>query len=206
MSSFKRIYRNALCIVGLAAVFSGKAVAEATIDLHDPLRGITFYSVQLSTDSLPELQVGPGRFSPDDLMTMGISVLIFDETADPEEYVLWLRHDGPARWLVDVRISPIRIMGDDQVLAPMPLHMLRQQRGKDSGPFVEKLEFALTPEQFDALLASDSFSIQLATLLGAVEKTLTDAERDTLEQFRKDAITRHQESRTGLAAVSPSSK
>ena len=193
--------RGLLCAAIVVAGFAGKAQAEAIIDLHDPLRGITFYSVQLSTDKLSALQIGPGRFSADDLMTMGISVLIFDETAEPEEYVLWLRHDGPARWLVDIRMSPIRISGDSEVLAPMPLHVLRQDAGKDAGPFVEKLEFSLTPAQFNALVESEEISVQLATLLGAVEKTLTATEKDSLLQFREDAIKRHKESRRGLASL-----
>jgi hypothetical protein len=183
------------------SMLSGKALSNAIVDLHDPLRGITFYSIQLSTDDLRDLEVGPGRFSDKDLMTMGVSALIFDENSQPNEYILWLRHDGPARWLVDVRMSPIRLVGDTETLAPLPLHILRQEQGKDSGPFVEKLEFALRPEEFDMLLQSESVVVQLSTLLGAIEKTLSDEELAAIRTFKADAIGRHKQSRSGLASL-----
>jgi hypothetical protein len=196
--------KKLLCLGVLILVMTGPARADdagVIVDVRDPLRGITFYSVQLSTDTLIELQIGPGRFSTEDVMTLGVSALMFDENARPDEYVLWLRHDGPARWLTDVTTLPLKIAGVAEPLTPTPLHVLRQDQGKDAGPFVEKLEFALTPEQFEEMLESESLTLQLSTLLGTVEKVLSEAERDAMRGFQQDAIQRHQRARTGLAAL-----
>lgn len=193
--------KKLVCISVLLLATTGVIRAETIVDVRDPLRGITFYSVQLSSDNLVELQIGPGRFSSDDVMTLGISALMFDENSRPDEYVLWLRHDGPARWLTDVTTPPLKIAGVAEPLTPTPLHVLRQDQGKDAGPFVEKLEFALTPEQFEEMLAADSLTLQLATLLGTVEKVLSEAERAAMQSFQQDAVQRHQRARTGLAAL-----
>lgn len=188
----------AVALVGAITV-SATAAAQGIIEIRDPLRGVTFYSVQISTDQLSELQVGPGRFSDDDRMTLGVSAFVFDELLAPSDYTIWLRHDGPRRWLTGENNRPLVIDFGASSIRPIPLHVLSPTLVTDNGPFVEKLEFALRPDEFQSLVNSIDPVLELTTLLGRIEKPLAAAEVKALKKFDATVLTKRGSGGTGLA-------
>lgn len=166
------------------------SAAPELFESHDPLRGVTFYSAQVSTDRLEKMQTQLGVFSGKDLMTVGISVFVFDESDTVDEYLLWLRHDGPKRWFVANLDSPLAIVADDRVIKLTPLHVSRADKERETGPFVEKLEFSISPEQFQLLKNAKRVTLELLTGLGTVEKALTDKELELISRFNDSVYIR----------------
>ncbi|NJN52725.1 MAG: hypothetical protein HC809_14205 [Gammaproteobacteria bacterium] len=193
--------RRKLWLLIVALVVTLPAQARSFTEVRDPLRGVTYYSAHISTDPLSALQTRGGGFVGADRVTLGISALFFDEEMAAEEYVLWLRHDGPRRWLAGNVRQPFVLEVDGVKTTPMPLHVLRAKDGDEPGMFVEKLEFAVDSEAFHKLLGAASISIQLSTLLGTVEKTLTDGERGVFRTFYERAQSRQAGAIDAIAAT-----
>ncbi len=136
-------------------------------------------------------------------MTLGFSAFFFDESDAVDEYVLWLRHDGPRRWVSGDVQRPLTLDLDGDATTHAPFHMLRPSGTSDSDLFVEKMEFALDPQSFQSLLDADAVALELRTLLGTVEKRLSVAERDAIQGFHERVGSRHSEVKPSLAATSP---
>ncbi len=174
---------TALSLIFLLALGSPRAESQATTEMRDSLRGVTFYSLQISTDSMTSLQTQGGLFAQSDLMTLGVSALVFDEGGSVEEYVLWLRHDGPRSWFTADLEQPLTLRIDDTSWQSAPLHTSRPSGRDASGPLVEKLEFVVAVDDFQSLLSADAVTVELATVLGTVEKALSESERLALRRF-----------------------
>lgn len=187
---------RSLILVATVAILSILATrpadAQAFTEFRDPLRGVTFYSVQIATDPLMSLQHEGGSFSSSDEMTLGLSAFFFDESDTIDDYVLWLRHDGPRRWFTGSRLLPLEIIIDDTTRTPPPLHTLGA-KADEIGPFVEKLEFTLHPGELEALFDADTVTLHLNTLLGSLDKTLSREEKEAMRRFRDRANTVHAE-------------
>lgn len=171
----------ALCV----AILSTAVNAQPYTEVRDQARGATYLSVQISTDSLSEIQAEGGRFSNLDEMTLGLSALFFDEFSHVTDFVMWLRHDGPRRWLTGDKPEPVNITMDNQTVELIPMHMSRPQQPPHEGPFIEKLEFSLSPELFRKVISSSAVTIDLRTFQGLVSKRLTDREIQILNDFQK---------------------
>ena len=174
--------------------------AQAVTEMHDPLRGVTFYSVQISTDPTTALQTTGSLFGESDLMTLGLSAFFFDESGTIDEYVLWLRHDGPRSWFTSNLEFPLTLWLDGEKWQSAPLHVSRPAGSGESGPFIEKLEFVLETNDLKTLLAADSATIELVTAMGTVEKTLSASERSALRRFHDRVLTRSAETQSVGAA------
>jgi len=192
---------NTRTILTAAALLTGAAMstprdadAQAFTEFRDPLRGVTFYSVQISTDPMKTLQHEGSKFSETDQMTLGLSAFFFDESDTIDEYVLWLRHDGPRRWFAGSKLYPLDLVVDDTIKTPQPLHTLRPN-AREAGPFIEKLEFALQPTELESVLYADNVMLELRTLLGSLEKTLSREEIDAMKLFKERVIALHDEAR-----------
>ncbi len=192
-----------LLMIALFPLLPLHAEAQSSTEFRDPIRGVTFYSMHVSTDSLTALQMEGSGFSSADRMTLGFSAFFFDESDTVDEYVLWLRHDGPRRWLAADLQRPLTLDLDGVVTVHAPFHMLRPSGSSDSDLFVEKMEFALDPESFQSLLDADAVALELKTLLGTVEKRLSAAERGAIRSFHERVGSRHAEVKPALAATSP---
>lgn len=182
-----------VCLLTLAPL---RAESQAATEVRDSLRGITFYSLQISTDSMTSLQTQGSLFAQSDLMTLGFSALFFDESDTVEEYVLWLRHDGPRRWFTSDLEQPLTLRLDDVRWQSAPLHISRPAGRDGSGPLVEKLEFVVTADEFQALLNADAVTIELVTVLGTVVKALSESERLALRGFETRVKSRHIETQS----------
>lgn len=175
------------------------AHAQAFTEFRDPLRGVTFYSVQISSDPLTELQGAGSQFGEEDKMTLGLSAFFFDESDVVDDYVLWLRHDGPRQWFTGNNPQPLRTVIDGEPMDFSPLHATKPGMALGAGPFVEKLEFEFLPPEFHALAKSDSVTLELTTLLGVVEKSLSNTELEAIRSFDRRVRQRHEEAMTSLS-------
>ena len=169
-----------LCVLILSATAHGQPYTEA----RDPLRGVTYFSVQVSTDQLVNIQLEGGRFSDSDEMTLGLSAFFFDELNAVTDFVMWLRHDGPRKWFTGYEPEPVTITIDKQDIELIPLHILRPQPSPHDGQFIEKIEVSLSPELFREMIESSSVTIGLRTFQGLVSKRLTDDEIQILNEFQ----------------------
>ena len=165
--------RPALMLIALLPVL---ALGQATMELRDPLRGVTLYTLQISTDPMTEVQVQGGLFADNDLMTLGISALVFDDSS-VSEYVLWLRHDGPRRWFAGAASPPLTIKAGDLLIEPTPIHRSQRSVTKGRG-LVEKLEFRLSPGDLAEIVAASSVSVDLQTVLLAADDRLVQEHLD----------------------------
>ena len=169
------------------------ANAQAFTEIRDPLRGVTLYSAQISSDPTTSLQAAGSVFSSSDRMTLGFSAFFFDESDAVDEYVMWLRHDGPRRWFASERERPLKLYIDDEELELALQHSTRPASEATSGPLVEKKEFVLTPDMFESLLTADEVSVELVTSLGVVVKELNDGEQAAISRFKEIVLRRHSE-------------
>lgn len=183
-SSAKTQLRSLL--LGALCVLPGTSLhAEALTESRDPVRGVSFYSVQLESAPLWQIQTAGSRFSPDDAITVGLSAMVSDDNAQVMEYILWLRHDGPRSWLLGALDQPLTIQLEDRRLLPLPLHVARQTGDSVPEPYIEKLEFALPPRLVKILLDEPSVVLKLETALGEVQKPLEPHMIETLRELTR---------------------
>lgn len=185
----------------LSTVQPAHAQTQTSTEVRDPLRGVTFFSTSVSTDSLIALQMRGSSFSSSDTMTLGFSAFLFDESETVDEYVLWLRHDGPRRWLAGDIKRPLTLYLDGVATDYAPFHLLRPRDNSNRDMFVEKLEFALNPKSFQALLTASEVTLELRTLLGAVKKTFSSAELELLRTFDARVGSERSDGKSVLAGV-----
>jgi len=174
--------------MSLAALFATSILGVASAnslprtEVRDPVRGVSFNSIEVSQQAINSLEVIEGTFGDTDSLVVGMSALSFDESAGVDEYILWLRHEGRTWLRFDVD-QPVTFKVDGQKLA------LEQMRA--SQPFVgssnrmfEKVEFRVNEAAFEQLVQGDEISITLRSDSGTVEKTLTKEEIDRIRLFR----------------------
>jgi len=151
-------------------------------EIRDPVRGVSFDSIEISAQMINSTEVIEGTFGDSDSLVIGMSALSFDESDGVDEYILWLRHEG-RRWLRFDIDQPVSFEVDGLEL---PLEQLRA-----SQPFVgtasrmfEKVEFRLDEATIDRLVKGDEISITLRSDSGVVQKTLGTDEIERIREFR----------------------
>lgn len=184
-----------------------KAVSQGLIEIRDPLRGVTFYSIQISSDPMNKLQTRDNLFTEQDRMTLGISALFFDESKTVDEFVLWFHHEGPRSRFSTAASNPLTIRFSDMDAQPRLLHITNSGQAENSGMLTEKLEFTLSAQEFLPIMDSDSVSLELATAVGTIVKTLGYADIDAIRQFDTRVRKRHtwmNTAKTGQSYISTS--
>lgn len=174
--------------LSLTALFASSMLGAASAnslprtEVRDPVRGVSFNSIEVSQQPINSLEVIEGTFGDTDSLVVGMSALRFDESEGVDEYILWLRHEGRT-WLRFDIDQPVSFEVDGQKLA------LEQMRA--SQPFVgssnrmfEKVEFRVNRAAYEQLVRGDEISITLRSDSGIVEKTLTKEEIDRIRLFR----------------------
>jgi len=171
---------TALFATSLFGVASASSMPRT--EIRDPVRGVSFDSIEISDQMVNSLDVIEGTFGDSDSLVVGMSALSFDESAGVDEYILWLRHEG-RRWLQFDIDQPVLFEVDGLEL---PLEQMRA-----SQPFVgtasrmfEKVEFRLDAAAIDRLVQGDEISITLRSDSGVVEKTLGKDEIERIREFR----------------------
>ncbi|MEM9529856.1 MAG: hypothetical protein AAGA23_02935 [Pseudomonadota bacterium] len=170
-------------VIGAAALLiAGQVSAGALTEFHDPQRGLKFSSIQMPAVSLVALQEMDGKFVASDELVMGMSALVLDEAGTAEEFILWMKHEGPRRWFINPQAQPLSILLEDRRVTPTPRH-IELNLENASQPFVDKLEFALSPELARILLSEKTISLRLETLMGTIKKDLTPEMITKLRNF-----------------------
>lgn len=196
LHSHIRNAKTSLCVLlTIGLTFSESVDAQATSEIRDPLRGLTFYSIQVSTDNTSDIQTVGSRFTETDRVTLGLSALFFDESDTVDDFVLWLRHNGPRRWFVGSIASPLLIHVDDDTYEYLPLHASSPDEASGVVPLVEKLEFSVSPSTVRAIARAGVVRLELQTLLGGIDKQLRDGEQESIAGFLRSARERHNELR-----------
>lgn len=154
----------------------------AVTEVHDAVRGVTFYSVQLSEEAVDEWELISGEFAETDRVRLGLSALVLDEVESVEEYIFWVRHEG-RRWLsfFDVEDS-VTFVTDGQRVELEPLR--RPQPFVQIGALVEKLEFKLGADDLRALLENRNATLTVKTATGVIEKELNLEELTSMALLR----------------------
>ena len=182
-----------LIVLFFVISFTSVSYAQNVIEIRDPLRGVSYYSVELSTDPLNELQFVENLFPENESITIGISALFFDESRAVDEYILWFHHDGERKWFSASQEYPLTIHVGDYDKVVDYLHITTSGMNQDAF-FSEKLEFKLTAEEFLSIVDSDSVSFELTTALGNITKTLNKDEITALLRFDAKVRKLHSES------------
>ena len=177
-----------LIALSLTALFATSMLSVATAnslprtEIRDPVRGVSFSSIEVSTQTINSLEVIEGTFGETDSLVVGISSLSFDESEGVDDFILWLRHEGRT-WLRFDIDQPVSFEVDGQELALEQLRATQPFVGTASRMF-EKVEFRLDEASFKQLVQGNEISIILRSDSGIVEKTLTDEEIDRIREFR----------------------
>lgn len=175
----------ALTLAVSLCLFSSAVFPQAITESRDDARGVTFVSVQFSSDEISDLQTLGGLFSGTDRVTLGVSGLVFDESPTAGEFILWLRHDGGKRWFVGPAAQPLTIRLDDQRLIQPSAQFQPTVSGGERSSLTERLEFVLSPQDFEAVLDAGKVAVVITTVLGTIEKQLTAEELATLVRLSR---------------------
>ena len=151
-------------------------------EIRDPVRGVSFYSVEISEKKVNSLEVIEGSFGDTDSLAVGISALKFDESDAVDEYIFWLRHEGRLWHQFDID-QPAVFEIDGQKLSLEQLRASQPWVGTSSRMF-EKVEFRLDEAAFDRLVLGNEITITLRSDNGLIEKTLTNRELERIREFR----------------------
>jgi len=151
-------------------------------EIRDPVRGVSFDSIEISEKKVNSLEVIEGSFGDTDSLVVGVSALRFDGSETVEEYIFWLRHEGRLWHQFDMD-QPALFEVDGQKLTLEQLRASQVWVGASSRMF-EKVEFRLDEAAFDQLVLGNEISIELRTDSGIVEKTLTNSEIEKIREFR----------------------
>jgi len=172
----------------LTAVFATSLFGVASAnpiprtEIRDPVRGVSFDSIEISDRAINSLEVIEGTFGDSDSLVVGMSALIFDESDGVDEYILWLRHEGRSWLQLDID-QPVSFEVDGQELQLEQLRASQRFVGT-AGRMFEKVEFRLDETAIERLVQGDEISITLRSDSGVVEKTLDREEIERLRQFR----------------------
>ncbi|MDH3506982.1 MAG: hypothetical protein OEQ25_07560 [Gammaproteobacteria bacterium] len=167
-----------------ASLVPGGAFAQVRTELHDPIRGVSFHSIEIEDSSVNALDVIDGSFADSDRIVVGLSAMKFDGTDTVESYVLWIRHEG-RRWLDFEFQAPIDVTVDGDSLALQQLRASQPFVGA-AGRFFEKIELELSAADLRRLVASGDAAITLRSGSGIVRKQLTADELAHMEGFAEE--------------------
>jgi hypothetical protein len=180
------MYRTFVAAIGSVTLFAASLLpagsfAQVRTELRDPMRGVSFHSVELDDSALNALDVIDGSFPDSDRLVVGLSAMTFDGSDVVDSYVLWIRHEG-RRWLDFERTDPVEIAVGGEVLAFDRLRASQPFVGA-SGRLFEKIEFALSEADVMRLAASSDATITLRSDNGNVRKLLSAEERAYMRKF-----------------------
>lgn len=173
----------------LSASLLAGATAMAAVprtEARDPVRGVSFHSVEIKNAAIRSLRVIEGDFSDADRLAVGLSALVFDGRDGVEEYILWLRHEG-RRWLDFSAGDPVSIEVAGEPLQIEPLRALQPFVGPSSRLF-EKIEFRLDPAILDRLTDGSDVRIRLRSGNGTVEAALSAQDIEEIRTFRASLV------------------
>jgi hypothetical protein len=180
----RKLFGRSLALFAAAAAWSAlgiEAHAQLRAEMRDPVRGVSFHSLEISNDAIDMLDVIDGAFAATDRLSVGVSAMVFDGTGEIDSWIFWVRHEG-RRWLDYDRDMPIELLVDGSALDLEPLRSPQPFVG-EGGLRYEKLEFELSDAAFERLLVAQSVVVALRTDNGDVDKHFTGDESERLRAF-----------------------
>lgn len=172
---------SATALVAASMLSVASANPMSRTEIRDPIRGVSFDSVEISEEQINSLEVIEGSFGDSDSLVVGLSAMTFDGNEGVDEYILWLRHEG-RRWLQFDIDDPVIFEIDGQRLELEQLRASQPFIGASSRMF-EKVEFRLNEEDFQRLIKGNEITILLRSETGIVEKTLLAEQIDRIREF-----------------------
>jgi hypothetical protein len=149
--------------------------------MRDPVRGVSFHSIEWSDQSINDLQILEGTFTDSDRLAIGLSAMVFDGETRIDPYIFWIRHQG-REWLDYELAHSVRVMVDEDPLALVRLRSPQRFTGADEVAY-EKLEFLASAEQMTRLLGATSAVISIRSNNGTIEKAISDEELARIRKF-----------------------
>ncbi len=182
ISQMVRVRQRRILFVGaalLGGLLTTSANAQYRSEMRDPVRGVSFHSMELSDQAINDLHVLEGTFSDNDRLTLGVSARVFDGATEIDPYIFWIRHEG-REWLDHALANSVQVVADE---TPLIFGQMRSpQRFTGAGDLVyEKLEFVLAADELSRLLNAERASISVRSNNGTVEKRILPEE---LERIR----------------------
>lgn len=169
------------CLLLGTVLLSAMAGAQSRTEIRDAIRGVSFVTQQLSDDLLSQLRIVTGEFAPDDRLAVGMSAMVFDDSQEPQDYVLWLRHEGRV-WLSFPSEDPVSLTVDGANIDLEPLRQSQPFTGPD-GRLLEKMEFRLDVADLASIGQAKDVRLRLAAESGTVEKRLSANETAAIASF-----------------------
>ena len=173
---------SATALAATTMINLASANATPRTEIRDPVRGVSFESVEISEQPVNSLLVIEGTFGDTDSLVVGLSAMSFDGSQGVDEYILWLRHEG-RQWLQFDVEQPVTFEVDGKRLVLEQLRASQPFVGASSRMF-EKIEFRLDELAFKRLLDGSNVNITLRSDTGTVEKTLRADEIEKIREFQ----------------------
>lgn len=173
---------SAIALTATMMVSTASANSTPRTEIRDPVRGVSFESIEISEMPVNSLLVIDGTFGDTDSLVVGMSALTLDGSGGVDEYILWLRHEG-RQWLKFDIEDPVTFKVDGKMLALEQLRASQPFVGASSRMF-EKVEFRLNEVELTRLTQGKRVSITLRSDTGTVEKTLRNDEIDLIREFQ----------------------
>lgn len=173
---------SATALVATTVLSTALANTTPRTEIRDPVRGVSFESIEISQMPVNSLLVVEGTFGDTDSLVVGMSALTLDGSGDVDEYILWLRHEG-RQWLKFDVYDPVTFEVDGKRLAVEQLRASQPFVGASSRMF-EKVEFRLDQAALTRLLQGERVTITLRSDTGTVEKTLRTDEINLIRDFQ----------------------
>lgn len=184
MSRPAAIVRSTAAVCAAATLYvgvSGVAVGQLRSEMRDPVRGVSFHSIEISSEPMNDLDLIRGSFGDTDELAVGLSAMGFDGVPEIDSWILWVRHEG-RRWLDYDPVTPVSLTADGEPLELEPLRSPQPFVG-EGGRMYEKLEFYITAEDMSRLLAAESAVVSLRSDNGDVDKPFASDELDRIREF-----------------------
>lgn len=197
------ILRLEIALVVLAGLFVSKANAQPFTQIHDPVRGVSFFSQEINSTDFGDLAQGTESFDQTEAMTLGVSALLFEQTGEIKGYTIWLRREGPRKWISQNYRTNMTLMING---TPIELEATRTNSRSlkmVERQYTEKLDIVLPTSQFLEMLSANEVTLQVNTMLGSFSRSIADDEIRRLDDFYQDVKEQQQlDARTAQTPVS----
>ena len=184
MTRSAAIARSTTAVFAAATLYigvSGAALGQLRSEMRDPVRGISFHSIEISSEAMNDLDLIRGSFGDTDELAVGLSAMAFDGVPEIDSWIFWVRHEG-RRWLDYDRVTPVSLMADGEPLELEPLRSPQPFVG-EGGRMHEKLEFHIAAPEMSRLLAAESAVVSLRSDNGDVDKSFASEELNRIREF-----------------------
>lgn len=180
----------ALLLIPIHAQSQGQPLTE----IRDPIRGITFYSKELSVVPAASLKLDKASTIEPGQLALGISAFYYDTSELAGEYLMWLRHDGSTPWFNEAPSEPLLLSIEEINLDLKSMHTTSLAADGEH-EYMETATFSLTTLEFLQLLSANSITLNLQSSRANVSKKISAEEHELIADFAESAYEAHEKIR-----------